>query len=458
MSDRFWVGGSGEWNGSDTTHWSASSGGVGGASVPTSSDNVFFDPNSGLEGGKAVTLADNNSSVCRDFISATNTSYMMGFTGYSTNVYGSLRLEPGLSPHPSEGAAFILRGTGSHTIDFNGNTNSVSYLNIYGTGNFTLLSDVHIVTDFYMEAGTLDLNDYNWRSNVFELYADETTPIPTVYLGNGVIDCKFFDIYSASLHKPVVYPELSTIRLSNISNLSDSPNFIIFDLDTDTGATGYIFNKVFILSAGTSGNRNLVCGVNYFKDFRIIGGNGIKFEQNVTQTFENFSARGASANIFTFTSCNPNTGTETTAAHTLLKFGGSVVDCDYLNLQHSIATPSATWFAGSHSTDNQTTATAGSGWIFTDVPNVDQLRDNNQVPVVLGVLNSDGATPTAIRCNPDSKAVKFSDGDSGSDAGPTNAARSANRVPTLMGVSSVDGTTPVPIYVDSSGNLLTKTT
>ena len=41
MVDRFWVGGSGDTN--DTAHWSATSGGAGGASVPTSSDNATFD-------------------------------------------------------------------------------------------------------------------------------------------------------------------------------------------------------------------------------------------------------------------------------------------------------------------------------------------------------------------------------------------------------------------------------
>jgi hypothetical protein len=42
MADRYWVGGSGFWNTSSTTNWSATSGGPGGASAPTSVDNVFF--------------------------------------------------------------------------------------------------------------------------------------------------------------------------------------------------------------------------------------------------------------------------------------------------------------------------------------------------------------------------------------------------------------------------------
>lgn len=42
MPNRYWVGGAGTWDASSTTHWSASSGGASGASVPTSSDSVFL--------------------------------------------------------------------------------------------------------------------------------------------------------------------------------------------------------------------------------------------------------------------------------------------------------------------------------------------------------------------------------------------------------------------------------
>lgn len=38
MANRYWIGGTGNW--SDTSHWSASSGGAGGASKPTAADNT----------------------------------------------------------------------------------------------------------------------------------------------------------------------------------------------------------------------------------------------------------------------------------------------------------------------------------------------------------------------------------------------------------------------------------
>lgn len=56
MVARYWVGGSGTWDATDTTHWAAASNGAGGQSVPTSADDVIFDASSG---GGTVTVNGN---------------------------------------------------------------------------------------------------------------------------------------------------------------------------------------------------------------------------------------------------------------------------------------------------------------------------------------------------------------------------------------------------------------
>ena len=47
MANRYWVGGTGTWDSTTKTNWSATSGGAGGATVPTSADDVYIDANSG---------------------------------------------------------------------------------------------------------------------------------------------------------------------------------------------------------------------------------------------------------------------------------------------------------------------------------------------------------------------------------------------------------------------------
>ena len=57
MANRYWVGGSGTWDATNTANWSATSGGAGGASVPSLTDVVFFNASSG---GGTVTLSDDS--------------------------------------------------------------------------------------------------------------------------------------------------------------------------------------------------------------------------------------------------------------------------------------------------------------------------------------------------------------------------------------------------------------
>ena len=63
MADRYWVGGTANWDGTAGTKWATTSGGAGGASVPTAADNVFFDAASG-----AVTVTVAATSNCLNFL------------------------------------------------------------------------------------------------------------------------------------------------------------------------------------------------------------------------------------------------------------------------------------------------------------------------------------------------------------------------------------------------------
>ena len=62
MANRYWIGGSGNW--SDTAHWSTTSGGTGGASVPSTTDDVIVDANSG---SAAFTITLNVNVSIRSF-------------------------------------------------------------------------------------------------------------------------------------------------------------------------------------------------------------------------------------------------------------------------------------------------------------------------------------------------------------------------------------------------------
>jgi hypothetical protein len=94
-ANRFWVGGTGTWDNLSLLHWSATSGGTGGSTVPGSGDAVIFDA---LSGGGTVT------------------------------------------PNYNISVASVTMGAFTGTLDFSANNNSptIPTFNISGTGTRTL--------------------------------------------------------------------------------------------------------------------------------------------------------------------------------------------------------------------------------------------------------------------------------------------------------------------------------
>jgi len=157
MADRYWVGGSGNW--SDTAHWSTSSGGSGGASLPDGlSDRVFFDANS----TGTCTLDTTGNCYGLDCTGHTGTitgaSYLLGANGNVTlgsgGTYSGLILSINLSDN--------------YSITCNGK--SLSWLaatssDIYGSKTLTCNDAINV--------GTLTINS-------------DTTASVTIKLKSGV--------------------------------------------------------------------------------------------------------------------------------------------------------------------------------------------------------------------------------------------------------------------------------
>lgn len=133
MASRFWVGGTGTWDGSDTTHWAASSGGAGGQSVPGASDTVTLD---GSSGGGTITVNTNATIISLtatahtgtlDFSVNNNTITISG-SSPAFNYNGSATRTLTLGS-----ATFVLSGTGAvwdvsgTNITFSGASSTISF-------------------------------------------------------------------------------------------------------------------------------------------------------------------------------------------------------------------------------------------------------------------------------------------------------------------------------------------
>ena len=91
MAARFWVGGTGNWDNADTTHWSATSGGSSGASVPTSSDDVTFDSNSGTSATVSIITATANANT----ITINKSDLTLLHSTFGSTVVGAVTLTTG---------------------------------------------------------------------------------------------------------------------------------------------------------------------------------------------------------------------------------------------------------------------------------------------------------------------------------------------------------------------------
>lgn len=124
---RFWVGGTGTFDSSTTTHWAATSGGAGGASVPGSIDTATFDGNSGAP---VVTTSGAQSIAALNLSTGFTGSLVCGaaltVSGAVTHVQGTLNT----AGFAQSWGSYSNTGTLTRTL-----TMGASAIAIIGTGS-----------------------------------------------------------------------------------------------------------------------------------------------------------------------------------------------------------------------------------------------------------------------------------------------------------------------------------
>lgn len=173
---------------------------------------------------------------------------------------------------------------------------------------------------------------------------------------------------------------------ASVITLSPQGAGTIWDFGTTTGLT---FNAnsstIKLASSASTGNPQTFsgCGLTYSNLYFNRGASDVSNTITGSNTFASVKDDGTVAHSLLFADASTTTLTTaagwqvsgtagqlisinsvTTATHALSCASGDI-SADYLTVQHSIAGGGASWYAGANSTDNQATADAGSGWIFT---------------------------------------------------------------------------------------------
>ncbi len=159
MANRFWVGNGGTWDASDTTHWSATDGGAGGASVPGSGDAVTINANSGTGTITVNTNFTVTSIVCGamnmtlDFATHNNSPTMATFnsSGAGTRI---INMGTGTIWTLTGNAGSIWSTSTSTNLTLNVGTSTVVCTYSGGTGTRTITTGVMPLNNLAITAGT----------------------------------------------------------------------------------------------------------------------------------------------------------------------------------------------------------------------------------------------------------------------------------------------------------------
>jgi hypothetical protein len=255
MADRYWVGGSGTWDATTTTNWSASSGGLGGASAPTSADNVIFNSASNAT---LYTVTVGTNAACADLTAAGPLSGNVTFTLGATaviNCYGSLLFLPaptatGVTWTPTIGSAFnLLATTTGKTITTNGVSLGGTICTLDGiSGAWTLGSDFTSTNNLIVFNGSFSSANFN---------------ITIASLGSSNANIRSISLGSSTL----------TVSASVGINLTNSTN-LTFNAGTSTitssnaapifNGGGQTFYNVNFTSAAAG--TTTITGANTFRD------------------------------------------------------------------------------------------------------------------------------------------------------------------------------------------------
>ena len=337
-ADQHWVSAQGG-SFSDVTKWTSR--------VPLPQDNVFFDGAFGA--AQTVTFDMRHAGHNNDWTGATWTTSLTWFCSVSINIFGSLTMVAGLTTTGTLNV--VMRGRSTQTFKTFGVSTQRRIIFTAPGGAYALQDNMTTTGRMDLNTGTLDFN------------------------GHDVTVVSFFGVNSAVIGGGILRMTNQTLTVTGTDGAN--PTFSITGTEIHASGSTVKFTSSIAGSVSFNGG-NATYGTVWFArgsatgDIKIADSNtfdtlkdtgtaahSYKFADNTTQTINSsFLVSGTAGNAVTFTSVGGG-------RFGLMKAGGGVVSLDYMNVQHTYATPSNTWYAGTHSVNNQNVAVSGDGVIFS---------------------------------------------------------------------------------------------
>lgn len=339
MADRYWVGGTGNWN--DTARWSTGSGGGSGASVPTSADNVFFDDASAA-GTFTVTINVSNAA-CANFDASGITLAARKMTLTGTASVGALQVN-GNWTNPSTTTFGWTTWTGN-TITFAATgtiiTNALTFVPaiiVNGSGITITLGGALTVTGiFTLTNGSFDTSASNYAFTPPNITIASNSNTRTLTLNASSVTLSGANPYTdSSTGGYTLSAGTSTITCSSSSGI------------TFTGGSKTFYNVTFSNGANTVFN---IGGANTFNNLTFAARSSagiitLQFTSGVTTTINgtlSINSGAASAErryrVQTLASGTTTIGAQATVSAAAV----SLTNCDFRDI---VAAGAATPFTG----------------------------------------------------------------------------------------------------------------
>src|SRR5438445_3732632 len=245
VGNRYWIGGTGSW--SQTAHWSSSSGGVNGCSVPNASNPVFFDANSG---GGTVSV-DLNAAL-----SALNTTGWAGtvviglfdfaVSGASIHAAGTLTI--GASAGSGLTATGGLTLSGSAVLDGSGAPSVVSIAGNVSISSAAAYLKMGSATWTFGGSWTNNSTSANWAAGTGTVVFDSTSSQTMTFAALAGSEFHSVSFRSAAGSGAVTFSMATNgLRWSNVLTIQDGAG------STTTLATANLSLAGGSLAVGDSG-------------------------------------------------------------------------------------------------------------------------------------------------------------------------------------------------------------
>lgn len=393
MATRYWVGGSGTWDGSNTSNWSTTSGGSGGASVPTSADDAIINSDSGGGTSPTITIAAGNTG-CKSLS-------ITGAFGYSPSLAGTASLT--VSGDVTASVHVIWNYTGTVIV----NANSLISTNL-SSNNFNLEVNGSGITVTLGSFGGVNILRFN------NLTVTQGTLFASSYLLSVIIATRLSSSGSNT----------RAISMGSADWYLDGTG-TIWDCTTGTNLTVTAGTSIIHLRSNSTSSRTFAGGDKTYNNLSIEGtgvstttitgsntfseisstktvAHTIQLPSSGTTSVANWSVKGSSGNVVTVRS-NSNS-----ILTTLTKTGGGYISgIDYLSIFQVVASPiSDTWYIGSNSSYENNTLFGNRAYGFFTTQ-----RASNTVIVLTNTSSSTWAVP--LDWNPTNNTIHLIGGGGG---------------------------------------------